>query len=402
MNWMGTYARRAIPLRPSAIRATAIYAAQDGAISFASGSPNPTLFPHEVVARVAAALMSDPSRRAQALQYGASEGYGPLRELIAGRAGVTAAEVLLTSGSQQALDLVGKLFLDPGDRAIVTDPTYLGALQAFNLFQPSYVSVATEASSGIDLAALEQAFRRGAKFLYVMPDFANPSGVTLPLTQRRALLDMSGSFGIPIVEDQAYAELWFGPEKLPSLLALSREADKGHVIHLGTFSKSVAPGLRVGWMVAPQPVAEKLALLKQASDLQSGLLDQMIVHGVATTAFETHTAALRQAYRRRRDTMLRALANHMPQSVRWNEPDGGMFVWVTLPTPLDATAVQRRAADQEKVVIVPGVSFFANGGGAGTLRLSFSLIDERQIETGIERLARVIRSALNEAAAGAA
>ena len=400
-TWQAKFSRRGADLRPSAIRQTAVHAAEPGMISFASGSPNPDLFPQTTAIRAVSAIINDSGLRKQALQYGASEGYAPLRELIAERARgegctVTAAHTLIVNGSQQALEFIGKLMLDKGDRVIVTDPTYLGALQAFNLFEPVYAGVTCD-SSGLDLAALEREFARGAKFFYLMPDAGNPSGVTLSLEQRRHILALARRYQIPIVEDQAYAELWLGAGKLPTMLALdSAEGEPELVIHAGTFSKSIAPGLRVGWIIAPKPVLEKLVFVKQASDLQGSLLNHMIVHAIASDDFAGHTNALRDAYRRRRDLMLAALGRQMPQEVRWSEPSGGMFIWLELPEPLDAMAVQQRGVTVEKVVFVPGAPFFAHDAGKNTLRLSYSLCPEDAIEEGISRLARAIRHCMAE------
>lgn len=399
-DWSSRWAERGGRLKPSAIRQTAKFAAEPGVISFASGSPNPALFPYDAIARVTAEIMADPARRGPALQYGGSEGYLPLRELIVDHLGRTGARVavenvVITNGSQQALEFVAKLLIDPGDRIVVTNPTYLGAFQAFNLFEPVYAGVPIDAS-GIDLPALEQEFRRGAKLMYLMPDFGNPSGVTLPLEQRTAILELSHRYGVPILEDQAYEQLRFTDERLPSMLALDAErGPEGTVIYAGTFSKTLVPGLRVGWLVAPRPVAEKLVFVKQASDLQTGSLNQMIVHGVAQAIFDQHVPVLRESYRRSRDAVLRALRRHMPQSVTWNEPEGGMFIWLTLPPPLDATEVQGRAVG-EKVAFVPGAPFFADGSGKETLRLSFSGIAEEAVGEGIERLSRAIRASLED------
>jgi DNA-binding transcriptional MocR family regulator len=403
-DWSSRLAKRGHRLKPSAIRQTAKYAADPAFISFASGSPNPGLFPYEAMAQVTAEIMADPQRRAQALQYAGSEGYLPLRELIVEHlqdAGARTAvdNIVITNGSQQALEFVAKLLIDPGDRIIVTNPTYLGALQAFDLFEPVYAGVGLD-QSGIDLAALEREFRAGAKFMYLMPDFGNPSGVTLPLEQRQAILELSRRHGVPILEDQAYEQLRFTDERLPSMLALDAErGDDGTVIYAGTFSKTLVPGLRVGWLVAPRPAAEKLIFLKQASDLQAGSLNQMVVHGVARAIFGEQVPMLRAAYSGRRDALLGALRRHMPQSVTWNEPEGGMFVWLTLPPPLDATQVQARAVE-EKVVFVPGAPFFADGSGTATLRLSFSSVAEDAMGEGVERLARAIRASLSAACEG--
>lgn len=241
LDWQASLARRARALKPSAIREVSRYAREPGVISFASGSPNPVLFPHDAVQQVMARIMADSALREQALQYGASDGYSPLRQLIATRLGCAAERVLVTNGSQQALEFLGTLLIDPGDRIIVTEPTYLGALQAFSLSEPEYVGVRCD-GDGLDLAALERAFVRGAKFMYVMPDFGNPSGVTLSEAERRRILELSRQHGVAVVEDQAYDQLRLSGEAQPTLLSLDPEG----VIHAGTFSKSLAPGLRVG------------------------------------------------------------------------------------------------------------------------------------------------------------
>jgi DNA-binding transcriptional MocR family regulator len=404
-DWTSRFAARGQALKPSAIRATAKFAEQPGAISFASGSPNPSLFPYDAITQAMTAIMADPRRRGEALQYGASEGYRPLREFIERYLRDAGAQVALdmitvTNGSQQALEFLAKLFVEPGDRIVVTNPTYLGALQAFGLFEPVYACVPTH-QAGIDLEALEREFSQGAKFMYLMPDFGNPSGITLSLEERLKVLELSRRHKVLIVEDQAYEQLRFAPKALPSMPALDTSHPAGssgrstvNVIHAGTFSKSLVPGLRVGWVVAPPAVTQKLVSIKQASDLHGGQLNQMIVHDVATAILRDHTERLRGAYRRRRDLMLRALARHMPQEVAWNEPGGGMFVWLSLPAPLDAAELQMRAIRDENVVFVPGAPFFADSSGKATLRLSFSSVAEDAIAPGIERLARAVRAAM--------
>lgn len=371
-------------------------------ISFAGGSPNPALFPYDAVARAVAEIMADPGLGGQALQYGASEGYRPLRGFIVRHladrgAAIDIENVLIVNGSQQALEFVAKLYIEPNDRVIVSNPTYLGALQAFSLFEPRIVGVPAN-DAGIDLEALERAFARGAKFFYLMPDFGNPTGATLPLHDREAILALSRKYGIPVVEDQAYDQLRMSGEPLPSMLALAQprsgQAAEPGVIYAGTFSKSLAPGLRVGWIVAPREVVGKLAAIKQASDLHSATLNQMIVHRVATTLPATYGDRLRAVYRTQRDAMLTALATHMPAGTAWNQPEGGMFVWLTLPGGLDAAELQRRAASEERVLFVPGAPFFTDGTGSSTARLSFSLTTPDDIDTGVQRLARATVRAL--------
>ena len=395
VDWTASLARRACALRPSAIREVSRYAQEPGYISFASGSPNPVLFPHDAVQQAMAQVMSDAALREQTLQYGASEGYLPLRQLIAERLGRQADNILITNGSQQGLEFLGTLLVEPGDRIIVTEPTYLGALQAFNLSEPNYVGVHVGAD-GLDMGALDRAFAGGAKFMYVMPDFGNPSGMTLPEAQRRCILSLSRQYGIPVVEDQAYEQLRLSGPVLPTLLSLDPES----VIYAGTFSKSLAPGLRVGWLAAPAEVIVKLVSIKQASDLHVGVLNQVLVHAVLRILPEHHADTLRAGYRAQRDTMLDSLTRHMPPGTRWNRPDGGMFVWLTLPGSLDAREVLRTAMQVEKVLFVPGAPFFTDGSGTDTVRLSFSLLSSDRIEAGIERLGCAIRRCLLEAVSG--
>jgi len=390
VDWTASLARRVRALKPSAIREVSRYAQEPGYISFASGSPNPLLFPQEAVQQALTRIMAVAALREQALQYGASDGYAPLRQWIADHLGQPSGTILITNGSQQGLELLGTLLIEPGDRVIVTEPTYLGALQAFNLSEPSYVGVHAGAD-GLDQEALERAFAGGAKFMYVMPDFGNPSGVTLPEAQRHRIISLSRQYGIPIVEDQAYEQLRLSGPVQPTLLSLAPDC----VICAGTFSKSLAPGLRVGWLAAPAEVIATLVLVKQASDLHVSVLNQMLVHEVLRTLPKHHADALRDSYRAQRDAMLDSLERHMPPGTRWNRPDGGMFVWLTLPNGLDAHEVLRSAM-QEKVLFVPGAPFFTDGSGTGTVRLSFSLVPPDRIEAGIERLGHAVRRCFHE------
>ena len=389
VNWAGRMARRARELQPSAIREVSRRAQEPGFISFASGSPNPDFFPADAVAAALTAVFADPVRRRMALQYGFTEGLPPLRELVAARVGGTAEGVQITSGSQQALSLVAALLLEPGDAVIVTEPTYLGALQAFSLYQPHYLSVPMHGAA-LDKAALERAFAEGAKFMYAMPDFGNPTGTSLPDAQRARILELSARYGVPVLEDQAYDQLRLSGEARPTLFSQAPE----RVIHAGTFSKSLAPGLRVGWLAADPAVTARLTLLKQASDLHVSPLTQLLVLEVLRTEAPGRGAALRDGYRGQRDTMLAALERHMPPRTSWTRPEGGMFIWMTLPDSLAAETLLRVAMDEEKVLFVPGAPFFTDGSGQDTLRLSFSLVPPKQIEAGIERLGRAIRRCL--------
>ncbi len=396
VNWSDRFARRIHALKPSAIRAMAKHIGQPGVTSFAAGSPNADLFPVEAIAEAVAEILGDPGLARQALQYGASEGYTPLRQLIGELlsrrdAVVPAADVIVTSGSQQALEFIGKTFIDAGDRIVVTRPTYSGALQAFGLFEPDFANVDLT-PEGLDLAGLEAEFRKGAKFFYVMPDHGNPSGATISLAHRHAVLALARRYGVPVIEDQAYDQLQLSGSPLPTMLSLDRAGGQGEpvVLYLGTFSKSLTPGLRVGWIVAPAHVHGRLVSIKQASDLNSGMLNQIVVEMVARRILDSHAPVLRAGYRVRRDAMLDALSRYMPDGVTWLEPEGGMFVWLTLPPKMDATALQQAAFEQARIIFVPGSAFHADGSGANTLRLSYSIASSAEIADGIKRLAEVI------------
>ncbi|WP_195179685.1 PLP-dependent aminotransferase family protein [Mesorhizobium sp. INR15] len=380
---------------------------QPDIISFAGGIPDPALFPAEAIRDAYADVLGGPEAGA-ALQYQVSEGYLPLRRWLVGtmgRLGVPCDEsnILITSGSQQALDYLGKLFLSPGDTALVTWPTYLGALQAFNAYEPRYDRLRPEGGN-----MTPDAYRAAAaaptasspaggrpKFAYLVPDFANPTGNTLNRQQREAVLDLAGELDIAVIEDAAYRALRYDGEGEPSILALdcarSGGIDKARTIFCGSFSKILSPGMRVGWVCAPRHVIEKLVLMKQASDLHSPSINQVVMHRVAEAVFDTQVEKLIGAYRERRDGLLAALEANMPKGVTWTRPDGGMFVWVTLPEGSDATALLARAVKEARVAFVPGSAFYADGGGRNTLRLSFTLADRRAVMEGIPRLAALLK-----------
>jgi 2-aminoadipate transaminase len=275
-------------------------------------------------------------------------------------------------------------------------------LQAFGLFRPQVASVPFDAD-GIDLERLETEFRAGAKFFYVMPDHGNPSGVTIPLSQRQAIIRLARQYAVPLIEDQAYDQLLFDGEGQPTLLALDRSVPGAApgVVYLGTFSKSLTPGLRVGWIVAPQAIIAKLVSVKQASDLNSGMLNQMIVDAVARRILASHGAKLREGYKTRRDLMLEALRRHMPAGVYWTEPRGGMFVWLTLPPFIDTDALQAQSFPEAKVIFVPGASFHADNSGKNTLRLSYSTASHAEIDEGVKRLADAIAASIRRSGATA-
>ncbi|MDE2399320.1 MAG: PLP-dependent aminotransferase family protein [Burkholderiales bacterium] len=389
MTW--TLARRAERLEPSAIREILKLTERPGVISLAGGLPAAEGFPVEALAEASAKVLRDNPR--EALQYAASEGYAPLREWVAaetGRQGLQAeaSQVLITAGSQQGLDLVGKLLVDPGSRVAVEAPTYLGALQAFAPYEAEFVAVEGDAEGPL-ADALDAA--RGARFVYLLPNFQNPSGRCLSAARRHAIADKAAAIGLPIVEDNPYGELWYDQPPPPPIAARAGT----EAIYLGSFSKVLAPGLRLGYVVAPKALYPKLLQAKQAADLHTPSLNQRIVHEVVKDGFlERHVPTVRARYRLQRDAMRAALERHMPPGCRWNVPAGGMFFWVELPTELDSTALLPKAV-AAGVAYVPGAPFFAGGGHAHTMRLSFVTVTPERIEAGVIALARVLQEALS-------
>ena len=357
IDWDTQFANRASRMTASEIRELLKLLDQPDIISFAGGIPEPSLFPQAEIAKSYQTILSDPNRAVAALQYSVSEGYPPLREWLAGYMGTLGVNcgpdnIIITNGSQQALDFLGKLFIDPGDRVLVAKPTYLGALQAFNTYEPAYVHFpeACPDSDGLDSSGERPDLSKPApKFGYVMPNFQNPTGDSLDLAQRIAVLDLAHKLGIPLVEDAAYEKLRYDGMPLPPLLALEAQRaggiDKGRVIYCGTFSKTVVPALRLGWMVAPVAVIRKLVLIKQASDLHCSTLNQMVMHEVASKTMEANIGAIRALYKGRRDAMLGSLERYMPAAMTWTQPQGGMFIWVTMPESLDGANLLRRAID---------------------------------------------------------
>ncbi|TAM98115.1 MAG: PLP-dependent aminotransferase family protein [Rhizobiaceae bacterium] len=406
-SWPDRYARRANRMQASEIRELLKLLDQPDIISFAGGIPDAKLFPSEVFAEAYGEILSGEGAGA-ALQYSVSEGYLPLREWLAehmAQIGVpcSPANIVITSGSQQALDYLGKLFLSPGDTALVTRPTYLGALQAFSAYEPRYDQLVPEGGNRTPSSYRQAAEAAGGRMAmaYLTPDFSNPSGETLNRAARERVLDLCTELDIPLIEDSAYQALRYDGEAMPAILAIDCERtggiDDARTIYCGTFSKTLAPGLRVGWVCAARPVISKLVLMKQASDLHSPSINQIAIHRVAQACYEPHTAMLRENYHKRRDWVLEALAKEMPAGVSWTKPEGGMFIWVTLPEGLDGAALLERAVKTERVAFVPGKAFHADGGGANTIRLSFSLADEKAAKEGVARLGRVVKAALGGA-----
>ncbi len=407
--WTSRYAQRTRSVKSSTIRELLKFTQQPEVISFAGGLPAPEVFPAQRFREACARVLEQQPQLA--LQYGATEGYEPLREMIArhiARYGIKAGteNVLITSGSQQALDLIGKLLINAGDRVLVEAPTYLGALQAFNVYGADYLSVPSDAD-GLRTEILEAALRSGPKFMYVLPNFQNPGGTTLSEGRRHQLVLLADKYGIPIVEDDPYGQLRYEGEHLTPLVVLDRENLRrdngysiGNVLYLSTISKTLAPGLRLGWIVAPPEVISKLVQLKQGADLHSSTFGQMVAYEVARDNFlDEHVKVIRRVYRERRDVMLEALAQYFPPEVTWTRPAGGLFLWVTLPHGMD-TAKLFKAAVEQNVAFVPGDCFYAPNGNQDEamrhMRLNFSAAPPEQIREGIRRLSIAVKRQMEE------
>ncbi|MBU2936587.1 MULTISPECIES: PLP-dependent aminotransferase family protein [Pacificibacter] len=400
MNHTDLFAHRAQGMKASEIRELLKLLDQPDIISFAGGIPDPAYFPRDAFAEAMQFALTE-ATAGTALQYAASEGYVPLREWIAeymSKLGVACGidNILITAGSQQALDYLGKLYLDKNDTALVEWPTYLGALGAFNAYEPKFDRLnAGENRTETEIASDAKSQGGRVKFSYLSPDFANPTGKTLTRTERLSVLAQAEALDIAVIEDGAYQSLRYTGQDIPSLLALEM-AEKGDIdlcrtVYCGSFSKTLAPGLRVGWVVAAKPVIAQMVLLKQAADLQTATINQIAVNHVARAVFDSHVAGLRKVYGARLNAMLTALEAHMPHGVTWTSPEGGMFVWVTLPTSMSGKNLLEHALMQ-KVAFVPGAAFYADGATTNTIRLNFSMSDEDVIDKGIARLANVIRA----------
>jgi hypothetical protein len=401
MNWHDVFASRMARMTASEIRELLKLLDQPDIISFAGGIPDPALFPTEAFQEALGEALA-PGQAASALQYSVSEGYPPLRDWIAlemGKLGVPCSRdnILITSGSQQALDYLGKMFLSPGDTALVGWPTYLGALGAFNAYEANFERLLAGTNRAPEEFAQAAEAKGGrVKFAYASVDFANPTGETLDRAARERVLDIADQLDMAVIEDAAYQSLRYDGEAIPPMLALEverkGEIDACRTLYCGSFSKTLAPGLRVGWVCGARDLISRLVLLKQAGDLHSASLNQMAVERVARTIFDEHTENLRRTYRGRRDAMLAALEEQMPKGVSWTRPEGGMFIWVTLPEGMDATALLAQALKEQRVAFVPGQAFYADRSNANTLRLSFSLASDSQIAAGITRLGEAIRA----------
>ncbi|PDV98557.1 PLP-dependent aminotransferase family protein [Candidatus Viridilinea mediisalina] len=396
--WDERIAVGATELRSSAIRDLLKLTAQPQIISFAGGLPAAELFPAEEIALASERALAEVPMAT--LQYGRTEGYEPLRALVGtwlGRLGMDTRfeQVIITAGSQQALDLIGRLLIDPGAPVVVEEPTYLGALQAWQTCRPNYLRVPID-EQGLVVDALEQLLAKGLRprFLYVVSCFQNPTGVTLAPARRRQLIELAARYELPIVEDDPYGDLYYEGERVTPLAALDYElhGEPRYVVYLGTLSKMLAPGLRVGWLVAPRAIFDQLVMLKQGLDLSTSSSSQTVAYYACRDGLlERHAPRIRALYRERRDAMLAALEREMPPEVRWTRPEGGMFLWLTLPEGYNSGELLDRAIEAG-VAFVPGEPFHPGGGGTNTMRLNFSFSSVAQINEGVRRLAAAIRA----------
>jgi len=405
--WDHRYAQRTQRMGSSAIRELLKLTEQPDIISFAGGLPAPEVFPIDEFKEACIRVLSQYG--AKSLQYGTTEGIIELREMIArhtARFGIeiTPDNILITTGSQQALDLLGKILINPGDRILVESPTYLGALQAWSAYGAEYVTVPMD-EYGMITDELEAALRSGPKFIYVLPNFQNPSGVTLTLERRKKLIELADRYGVPIFEDDPYGQLRYEGKHLPTIIYLdgvfrnnSDACYRGNVIYTSTFSKILAPGIRLAWVIAPPEVIRLMVQAKQGADLHTSTFNQFVAHEVSKGGFlDSHIEKIIDVYKSRLNYMMAGMDGYFPPGVDWTHPEGGLFTWVKLPENINAADVLK-VAIEKKVAFVPGSPFFPGGGGHNTFRLNFSNANPEKINLGISRLGEVLRSTIKEPA----
>lgn len=385
------FSERAAQLQSSFIREILKITQRPEIISFAGGLPSPATFPVERMKAAYDKVLSETGK--VALQYGPTDGYAPLREWIAKSLSTEGStilpeQILMTSGSQQALDLLGKVLIDEGSRVLVETPSYLGALQAFSVYRPEFKSVDTD-EHGLVPSSLE-GIAQGARLLYSLPNFQNPTGRTLSLERRRELVETCARLGVPLIEDDPYGALSYRGEPMPKMVAMNPDG----VIYMGSFSKVLTPGIRLGYVCAPLPLVRRLELAKQAADLHTAQLTQMVVHEVVKDGFlDQHIPTIRQLYGDQCQVMLDAMTEHFPAGVTWTRPEGGMFIWVTLPQQIDAMKLLEQSL-AARVAFVPGAPFYANDPATNTLRLSFVTVPPERIREGIAVLGKLIAGML--------
>jgi 2-aminoadipate transaminase len=385
------FSERAQGLQSSFIREILKITQRPEIISFAGGLPSPATFPVERMKAAYDKVLSDSGK--VALQYGPTDGYAPLREWIANSLStegtrILPEQILMVSGSQQALDLIGKVLIDEGSRVLVETPSYLGALQAFSVYRPEFASVDTD-DDGLVPASID-AVSKGARLLYSLPNFQNPTGRSLSMARRLELVETCARLQLPLIEDDPYGALSYSGAPMPKMVAMNPDG----VIYMGSFSKVLTPGIRLGYVCAPLPLVRRLELAKQAADLHTAQLTQMVVHEVIKDGFlDEHIPTIRTLYGKQCRAMLDAMAEHFPASVTWTKPEGGMFIWVTLPKSIDAMKLLDTAI-ASRVAFVPGAPFYANEGETNTLRLSFVTVPPERIREGIAILGKLIAALL--------
>ncbi len=401
--WADRFALRTQQMKSSAIREILKVTQMPDVISFAGGLPSPDVFPINELITACEKVLRE--RGPVALQYSPTEGYLPLKENIChhtSRYGINVdpGNVLITSGSQQALDLIGKIFINPGDKILVEAPTYLGAIQAWKAYEAEFIQVEID-EHGMIPESLEEGLRTGIKFIYLLPNFQNPTGITLILERRKQIIEIANKYNVPIIEDDPYGQLRYEGEHISPVVVLESKLRgnkeptyHGNVIYLSTFSKTLAPGLRLAWVIAPPEVILKLIQAKQGADLHTATFNQMIAHEVMQNDFlDTHIEKIREVYGKRRNLMLEMIEEFFPQEAQFTRPHGGLFHWVTLPDKIDTTKLLDQAVEK-KVAYVPGAPFFPNKGGDNTLRLNFSNASDENIMEGMKRLGEVFKKAL--------
>lgn len=392
-----SFAKRMDHLKASEIRELLKLTQQPDIISFAGGLPAAELFPIDAIRKANDKVLAEMGR--VALQYGPTEGYVPLREKIVGlmakqQISATPQDVVVTSGSQQGLDFVARIFINPGDVIITESPSYLGAISAFKAYEPRFVEVAMD-EDGMLMEQLEDALKLNpnTKFIYTIPDFQNPTGRTMSVERRQRMVELANEYDVIIVEDNPYGDLRYEGEILP---AIKHYDTDGRVIFLGTFSKIFCPGIRLGWAAASQEILNKIVMVKQGADLQTSTIAQMELNQfLEDNNIEEHVALIREVYGHRRDVMLQAMDEYFPEGIEFTRPEGGLFTWVILPENLNAKELGL-VAIENKVAFVPGGSFFPNGGNENTLRMNFSCSSDEQIVKGVKAIAQVFREAMEK------
>ncbi len=385
------FSQRAEQLQSSAIREILKVTMRPEVISFAGGLPSPETFPVERMRAAFDKVLSEQGK--SALQYGPTDGYAPLREFLADSLSTSDSKILpeqllMVSGSQQGLDLIGKVLVDEGSKVLVETPSYLGALQAFSVYRPEFESVDTDEHGVVPASVAAKG--AGARLMYALPNFQNPTGRTLSVERRFELVETCARMGIPLIEDNPYGDLCYSGEPLPKMLNMN----PGGVIYMGSFSKVLTPGIRLGYVVGPTPLIRKLEQAKQAADLHTAQLTQMVVYEVIKDGFLTeHIPTIRTLYAKQCNAMLEAMSKYFPEGVQWTRPEGGMFIWVTLPAHMDSKQLLDEAI-QQNVAFVPGGPFYANNPVPNTFRLSFVTVSPERINKGVEILGKLIKAKL--------